>query len=394
VRKLRVGVWIGDGYKPEAGGGFGYYTQLISKIKTYSFAGAEVSFITNGTTSSDLNCYQIKWRPLRHKKIRSLLLNTVRWIPFMRKTEAALTNQEKEHSKKLNEELKNVVDLIYYPTPECAFPDFPFIYTLWDSGHLSTFGFPEVLMHGEFENRKAHYDLIPYKAQMVFAESEAGKKEIEYYYRINPERIKVVPIFPSPIIEANYSSVCPKGIDNTTYFIHYPAQFWAHKNHYNLILAFKTLLASFPDLKLVFTGSDKGNKAYLFSLINDLGISQNVIDLGFVSMEELKWLYLHSQGLVMPTFLGPTNMPLLEAAELGCPVACSNLKGQMEQLGEYGYYFDPAKPEQIVAAVTDMLLDRKKGHIRPYIKLFTIDNALKSIGNAFSEIRNIRFTWE
>ncbi|MEZ4879119.1 MAG: glycosyltransferase [Chitinophagales bacterium] len=85
-------------------------------------------------------------------------------------------------------------------------------------------------------------------------------------------------------------------------FIHYPAQFWSHKNHYNLLLAFKVII-KYPNLKLILTGSNKGNKAYIINLINHLDLSQKVIDLGFISREELKWLYLNSFGLVMPTFL-------------------------------------------------------------------------------------------
>jgi glycosyltransferase involved in cell wall biosynthesis len=176
-------------------------------------------------------------------------------------------------------------------------------------------------------------------------------------------------------------------------FIHYPAQFWAHKNHYNLLVAFRNVLNEFPDLKLIFTGSDKGNKNYITSLIKEMKLNNSVIDLGFVSNEELKWLYLNSSGLVMPTLLGPTNMPLLEAAELNCPVACSNFPGHIEQLGDYGYYFNPESPEEIAQVLVKMLNENKDQKIKKYVSKFNISETIKQIDKSFSEIKQIRFTW-
>ncbi|MFL5729202.1 MAG: glycosyltransferase [Cytophagaceae bacterium] len=394
MRKLKIGFWLGnEGYSPESGGAFGYRNQLINKIKDYSFPNAEIVFISDRKIVSSSPYYQIKWKQTPLKRIRSKILKRIVCLPFTKMLAAALKRSEKKDLQALNSELGSVVDLIYYPTPECVYPDFPFIYTKWDAGHLSTFAFPEMTTKGEFEHRVKVEEVIK-KALLIFAESEAGKKEIEYYYRINPDRIYVVPIFPSGIVNPGFPSSKPAGIKDDLNFIHYPAQFWPHKNHYNLIQAFKITLATFPDLKLVLTGSEKGNKPYIFSIIQELGIKDSIIDTGFVSMEELKWLYLNSKGLVMPTFLGPTNMPLLEAAELGCPVACSNLGGHIEQLKEYGYYFDPASPKEISDAINRMVGDKAKGLQRKYESRFTIENALHSISSAFDKIKNIRFTWK
>jgi len=40
-------------------------------------------------------------------------------------------------------------------------------------------------------------------------------------------------------------------------FFFYPAQFWAHKNHFGLVSAFARFLKSNPDYKLVLSGTDK-----------------------------------------------------------------------------------------------------------------------------------------
>lgn len=398
MRKLRVGIWISENYKPEAGGGFGYYSQLINAVCEYTFADAEVIFVSKKISShwdKRYKSYEIQTQdfippilPLRYRLLKKIANK------FRLKTKSFDYFKEKEiNNELLKDELYGVVDLIYYPIPGCFIENFPFIYTLWDIGHLSMFAFPEVSMNNVYESRKLHHDTVPHKALMIFSESEAGKQEAIKYLNLNEKRIKVVPIFPSEIINEKIIASKPDILNEDLFFIHYPAQFWSHKNHYNLLLAFKIVLSSFPNLKLIFSGSDKGNKDYILKLIEELKLSNEVLDLGFVKNEELKWIYKHSQGLVMPTFLGPTNMPLLEAAELGCFVACSNLQGHKEQLDNYAYYFDPLNPKEMAEMIIAMIEDKQNGESRAYNSNFNITNALHQIDNAFSEIKSVRFCW-
>ena len=97
-----------------------------------------------------------------------------------------------------------------------------------------------------------------------------NQKEAVDYLKINDERIRILPLFPTKVISENLTPVQPQKIDDNSLFIHYPAQFWAHKNHYNLVLAFKGVLEKYPNLKLIFTGSDQGNKTYIREKINEL----------------------------------------------------------------------------------------------------------------------------
>lgn len=116
-----------------------------------------------------------------------------------------------------------------------------------------------------FENRESFHRHRIEKALMVFTESDTGKKDVQKYYNMNADRIRIVPLFPSTVIDKNRISRKPEKIEDGCFFIHYPAQFATHKNHYNLLIAFSKLVKEFPSLKLIFTGSDKGNKEYLFS---------------------------------------------------------------------------------------------------------------------------------
>ena len=162
-------------------------------------------------------------------------------------------------------------------------------------------------------------------------------------------------------------------------FFFYPAQFWSHKNHYNLLLAFKEFSKLYPSVKLVLSGSDKGNLPYIKEVIDELTLDDAVCYAGFAEMEEVYTFYKNSIALIMPTFLGPTNLPLLEAAMLGTPVIASDLKGHKELLGNYAAYIDPADHRSIFVAMVEILQRNVSTRI-PYINTrFTLEACLVAI---------------
>lgn len=73
--------------------------------------------------------------------------------------------------------------------------------------------------------------------------------------------------------------------------------------------------------------------------------------LGYVSDQEVRWLYEHARLMAMPSFFGPTNIPPLEAMQAGCPVAVSDIYGMRERYGEAALYFDPRSVQSIADAV-------------------------------------------
>lgn len=394
MKKLRVGVWLNKDIIPEDGGGFSYYTKLIYKINSEKFKDAEIVFISNTKFFNfPLEYYLLKWKPSKYKNIRNIVIKLLNFIKLLNTIKKYLIVKEKQEQEKLIDELYSVVDLIYYTTPMCEYPEFPYIYTLWDIGHLSMYSFPEVNSLRIFEGRKNYHGKLIERALMIFTESKAGKDDAIKFYNLNKDRIQVIPIFPSSIIDTNIIEKKPNEVNEDLFFLHYPAQFWAHKNHYNLLIAFKYLIKDYPNIKLIFTGSDKGNKNHIYQLVEEFELKENILDIGFVKIEELKWLYTHSQGLVFPTFLGPTNMPLMEAGELGCLVACSNIDGHKEQIGEYGYYFDPLDPLDIYNQIKQMIQDKQSGIVKKYASDFNINNSMKSLNTSFSKLKNIRHCW-
>ena len=360
---MKIGVWLNDNINPNIGGGFSYTERLVELIDKKTFSNPiEIIFITNISEKlpfqkeviylntsglGKLNRYQ---KIIRRLSKRFSFLKEVHKKNVIAKKDLVLAE-----NKRILKQHK--IDIVYYLLQqEKQIKDFPFISTNWDIGHLSMKPFPEVTENGEFEFREKWYRREIKEAISIFCDSEAGKQELIKYLDFNSNRIKILPIFPGKVINIEVDNERKKTIlknfklKKNGYFF-YPAQFWKHKNHLNLIKAFKSFSNEYPTVKLVFTGSDKGSLSELKTLVENENLESLIEYLGFVELDEIQILYKNAIALVMPTFLGPTNMPPLEARALGCPVLCSDLKGHKEQLGEGAIYFDPESVEEIYNAL-------------------------------------------
>ena len=253
------------------------------------------------------------------------------------------------------------IEIMWFVAPGYIEVDIPYIFTVWDLQHRLQPWFPEVSANGVWRRRENMYATAIPRALAVIIGAEAGKEEIVHFYRVPPERVKLIP-FPTPKFALSASKDSGKEV-LAKYripegYLFYPAQFWPHKNHVGLLLAVN-LLREKHDLVLpvVFVGSDKGNLQYVRRRMDELNLSNQVHFLGFVPQEDLVGLYRHAFALTYLTFFGPENLPPLEAFALGCPVIASNVSGAQEQLGDAALLVDPRDEEQIALAVKSLYDD-------------------------------------
>lgn len=386
-KPFRVGIWIDENDLPETGGGFSYTQRLVNAIDNREFdQSLEIYFIGFNLEAN----FKKKTINLPYKKnyLSSKIVNFLHKF-FRINIERNNFSKIQDKSKALLEE--NHIELIFYPDPHVRIENFPYIMVNWDLGHKSSLAFPEFSMNNQYKFRSRNAIKNLNEAIFVCCESEQGKAEIEKYLQINPDRLKILPIFSGKIIEDSIIEEMPAWF-NQNQFYFYPAQFWPHKNHYNLILGFNEMLkkSEYKNFDLILTGSDKGNLDYIKSIIESLKLSDRIRITGFIKNEELKWLYKNAVGLVYPSFLGPTNMPLLEANALGCNIACSNLSGHQELLGKSAVYFDPKSPQSICEAMIETYNSRAT--IKDKIDLNLNDN-ISILNQIFIDSIPIRRTW-
>jgi glycosyltransferase involved in cell wall biosynthesis len=308
---------------------------------------------------------------------------------------------EKEFVSPLNKAvLENCIELMWFVTPAYEYVEVPFIYTVWDLQHRLQSYFPEVSVTGwKFEDREKRYGFVLPRAAFIITGNQAGKNEIIKFYAIPEQRVKIIPmpvpnfVFDQGPLDKQVKQSLP------TPYIFYPAQFWPHKNHIVILLALKILKERYNiSLHVVFTGSDKGNLQYIKETVTKLGLKDNVVFSGFVSVEALIHLYKNALALVLPSFFGPDNIPPLEAFALGCPVIAAKVAGSEYQLEGAALLFDP-KDERALAEHIKKLYENQglreslvtKG--KDKVAGLTAQNYVKSLLALVDEFGPIRRCW-
>jgi len=422
MRKLKVGVIVDMDLTAITGGKYSYHHTMLNGINNYTF-DESIEIVNVVLYKKTRPTVQLKKETVF---IKGYLYNGLYNGP---KTliAGAVSKRIKDFSKLLGIGKKmfaffdkinfrkieralagHNIDIIYHLEHQYADLNYPFITTHWDVGHKSTYPFPELALDGNHEARENYYTNIINKALIILCESVAGIDELKYYYSLNPAKIKQLPLFgngnlTNELDEAQTEMILKAYQLNKNEFFLYPAQFWPLKNHYNLVLAFAELIKAPKNehLKLLLTGSDKGSFDYIKKLINNLSLNGSVILAGFVSDQELSAFYINAIALVMPTYLGPTNMPLIEAAQLKCPVLCSNLPGHHEIMGDCAVYFDPENAIDIQNAMDEIANNTEKRaelianayeHIGA--SKFNLNNSLSILNNVLVQIKPIRLTWD
>ena len=269
-------------------------------------------------------------------------------------------NNDQHIIKKIDDIYQNEnIDLLWILVPFEINTTVPFVFTVWDLGHRIFPFFPEY-KGDEWENREKLYEKMLRKATYIIAGNQTGKNEIIENYSIASEKIRIIS-FPIPKfcfenINENYSS----SFQIQQPFVFYPAQFWAHKNHIIIIEA----IAWLRDKKNItincyFTGHDYGNMSHISNMVKKYNLSNQIFLLGFISQENIIYLYKNALAMVFPSFLGPNNLPLLEAVAFGCPLIYSNISGHIEQMEGVGLSFDPANYINLGESIQKIYNDTK-----------------------------------
>lgn len=259
----------------------------------------------------------------------------------------------------IDRELCERVHLLWHLHAGNLSPVLPSVLTVWDVAHRATPFFPELLQTWDMRETVARYVQA---AAAVVVGTDTGKQELKRYYGLDDNKIKVIP-FPVPSCGEMHDQRDASGEIFTTLGISqryalYPAQFWPHKNHANVVRAMRQLRDQGHCLQMVFTGSDKGNLSFIRQLIERYDLQDQVVIAGFVSPSDLQRLYEKAFCLCYASFIGPDNLPPLEAMAMGLPVAAADVPGAREQLGDAALLFDPASSDAIAGALRRLLGSR------------------------------------
>ena len=215
------------------------------------------------------------------------------------------------------------VNLVYFSSPNAlalGIHTIPIITTVWDLGHRDLPNFPEFSSRGRWFFREFYYRKTIAKSKTIITDSVATGEKLEKIYGRPAGTWVSIGLLPKELESSRNFDLLPK-----QNYVIYPAQKWKHKNHHVLYAALQILRKQGVEVHLVETGADKGYASHLKKIARNCDVQDLILDYGFVHQSELALLMRNSKGLVMPSRLGPTNLPPLEAVMLGVPVAVSDV---------------------------------------------------------------------
>jgi glycosyltransferase involved in cell wall biosynthesis len=260
--------------------------------------------------------------------------------------------------------------------------------------------YPEFFTLEQRIMRKIVYKTTAQEANLVVCEFNYVKQDIAKFLSIPGKKIKVLSSPPpNYIMKARIDKIRLMEIkekhklpDN---FLFYPANFWYHKNHINLIRAIKLIKDKYgQEVSLILVGAKENNFENVKEEIRNLDLSQRVKYLGYIPDEDMPYSYKIATALVIPTLFESVSIPIWEAFYLGCPAVASNVCILPEQVGNAGLIFDPHNVKDMAEKIYNIWVNEnlrrelvRKGYER--IKNLTIENYAKEWGKILEEAINI-----
>jgi glycosyltransferase involved in cell wall biosynthesis len=272
------------------------------------------------------------------------------------------------------------IELMIYPEPTAlAFEiGIPYVMAVHDLQHRMQPEFPEVSADGEWERREYRYLNGTQNATAILVDSEVGRQDVLTCYGshgVEADSVKVLPFLPADYLVVDVPRVEIEEV-KVRYqlpgrFLFFPAQLWPHKNHERTITALSIVKSKYGiEVPMVFCGSHTGplrerTLKRCEELSCSLGVSSQLRFLGYAPSKDMSALYAASAGVVLPTFFGPTNIPILEAWAFGCPVLTSDIRGIREQVGNAGILVDPGSEASIAEGIYHLWTDT--GHAKKVV---------------------------
>ena len=238
--------------------------------------------------------------------------------------------------------------MVWPISSEMRYPfNLPYIFTVWDVQHKTIPQYPEV---GSFFTKTYRDQIFKSnfnRAKYILFGNKSSYRIASKYYKLSKNKI-FFNCHPTPSWALTKKSFKINKLLNknkiNNFFI-YPANFWMHKNHLNLLKGFNIFQnKKKKSYQLILVGDIKDKKIYnkIKKFIKKNNILKSVKILGHVSRNELLSLYDNCLGLIFVS-IGTRKLPPLEALAEEASIIFKFL-GAIEQLKKNAIYINHYNP--------------------------------------------------
>lgn len=290
------------------------------------------------------------------------------------------------------------VDLLH--CPKSAIPFFspcPVVVTLHD---LIPVKHPELEKWAAHQYWKLHIPWAARKSAFVITISQWAKQEIMAAYGVPEERIGVIMQSFEPAMllprDPDQGKTIRQKYGLTDGYILYVGTIQPRKNLLSLIEAYARLKQQMHDVpKMVIAGRKGWLYESLFARISELGLTADILFTGFVSDEDLPFIFDGAALFAYLSLLEGFGRPPLEAMACGVPVVTSNSTAIPEVVGDAGITVSPTDIDGIAKALKRVLADELlAGQLREMGKkraaLFSWDRAARETLAVYKLVRGRR----
>jgi glycosyltransferase involved in cell wall biosynthesis len=186
-------------------------------------------------------------------------------------------------------------------------------------------------------------------SRTLIADSEATRDDLERFYRLARNRMRVVPLG----VDSKFFEI----VRRPEPFLLSVSTLHPHKNLDRLLRVFSQFRRDRPEFRLVIAGLRGFDTDHLQELRQDLGLAESVEFTGWIPREELYDLYARAFAFVYPSTFEGFGLPVLEALAAGVPAACSRIKPLASIAADAALQFDPADEADMAHAIERMVGD-------------------------------------
>ncbi len=204
---------------------------------------------------------------------------------------------------------------------------------------------------------RAHYSRGSIKhADLVIADSEYTRKDVLDLLDIPDDNVITVypgidPVFMLPRKQYEMQDVLERYNIDYPYFL-FVGNIDPRKNLRGLMAAFRRFISRRKENeKLILVGKRTSQADKELSIVDELGLREEVLYLGYVPRADLPALYANARIFLYPSFFEGFGFPVLEAMACGAPVVTSNTSSLPEVCGDAAYYVIPDSVVSIVQAL-------------------------------------------
>lgn len=402
---MKVGIFFES--LPREGGAFHTNLNIVNIFNEYNIGNLDITYIVRSKEieqiliSKGCKCLFFKqdffFRILNFLSLSKFFSSLIKKLGFSNRFEKILKISK--------------FDLIYFNSPtlfSTYLNEIPFVMNIYEMQHKTDNYFPEYRIHGHsLDTRDFIINNAISKAFKIVVATKKDKKLLKELYNSIDKNVEIQPYVPqlpnlyeNDFKNVNFDEIFFKyKIENKNIFF-YPAQFWPHKNHrYIIDIASEFRKNNINDFLFIFTGHDKGNKSYIKKLVLEKKLGNNFLILDYIDNKELISLYLNSDALIMPTFVGHSTLPLYEAFYFNLPVFFT--KGLLdEDLKKYVYEIDINNPKNFMSSFEEFKKDKETNENKVksgksfYEKNCNKINLFNNLSKIFKEYEYLKKRWD